>query len=145
MQSKCSSVQYSTELRKQDTGWRIFSSSLYLTSLNYWPFTWKIQKPKHTIFCSPNLSWIHGMLVYLNIFPLWWSVPLSASRLSQFQRFSWFLLIKQCSCNFFSRTFFTYRFGQVMRNIKRTIFYIECTLLKRPPSGRKVCATPAVD
>ena len=28
-----------------------------------------------------------------------------------------------------------------MRNIKRTIFYIECTLLKRPPSGRKVRGT----
>ena len=118
-----------------------YKPSLYLNSLNFWPFTWKIQKPKHTIFCSPNLSWIDDRLVYLNIFPLWWSDPFPASRLSQFLWFSWFLLIWQWSCNFFARTFFTYRLRQVMRNIKRTIFYIECTLLKRPPSGRKVSST----
>ena len=130
------------------TGWHTNNSPMTQISQVYILPLW-ISDHLHEKFKNLNIPffvlqiWVedHGRLVYLNIFPLWWSVPFPASRLSQFLRFSWLLLIWQSSCNFFSITFFTYRFYQVMRNIKRTIFYIECTLLKRPPSGRKVWST----
>ena len=51
------------------------------------------------------------------------------------------MLLWQSGCNFFSRTFFTYRFWESMRNIKRNIFAHIMHPPKRPPSGRKVWAT----
>ena len=50
----------------------------------------------------------------------------------------WICVRGQSGCNFFSRTFFTYRLRHSIRNIKRSIFLHRSYPLKRPPSGRKV-------
>ena len=86
------------------------------------------------------------MLVYLNVFHLW--APCSWAKNEQILKISRFLLLWQLGCNFFSITFFTYRFWHSLRNIKRiNLIHIKHPL-KRPtslylptaaaPYGRKV-------
>ena len=67
--------------------------------------------------------------------------PCSWAKNEQILKISRFLLLWQLGCNFFSRTFFTYRLRHSMRNIKRSIFSHIKHPLKRPPSGRKVSST----